>query len=101
MASFQNIIIVGAGPAGLLLALLLAKAGIRVSVLEKESQPTDETRAVFYQPVSFFEFKRAGVFDDVMQRLSIRDLPAGGTWMGNDYLDSEVVEWLLLHSISL
>ena len=67
MAPIKNIIIVGAGPAGLLLALLLSNAGINVKVLEKEDRPTDQTRAVFYQPISMFEFRRAGIFDDVQE----------------------------------
>lgn len=62
----NGVTIVGAGPAGLLLALLLAKAGIKsIKVLEKDHGPTDETRAVFYLPVSLFEFERAGILGDV------------------------------------
>lgn len=70
MLSSNNVIIVGAGPAGSLLGLLLAKANISVTVLEKDDMPTDETRAVFYQPVSLYEFKRAGILDDVMAAAS-------------------------------
>ena len=62
----DGVTIVGAGPAGLLLAILLAKSGIKgVKVVEKDSGPTDETRAVFYLPVSMFEFERAGILTDV------------------------------------
>lgn len=80
MSTLRNIIIVGAGPAGLTLALLLAKTGINVQVLEQASAPTNETRAVFYQPVSLFEFERAGILDDVLQSalhprsVSVRDI---------------------------
>lgn len=66
MAPISSIIIVGAGPAGLLLGLLLVRAGIpSVKILERELHPTDETRAVFYQPIAFHEFKRAGVMEAV------------------------------------
>lgn len=62
----DGVTIVGAGPAGLLLAILLAKSGIKgIKVVEKDSGPTDETRAVFYLPVSMFEFERAGILTDV------------------------------------
>lgn len=64
----SRIVIVGAGPAGLTLSLLLAKANIPSLVLEKEPQPADDTRAVFYNAVTQFEFKRAGIYDDVMDR---------------------------------
>jgi 2-polyprenyl-6-methoxyphenol hydroxylase-like FAD-dependent oxidoreductase len=68
MARVQSIAIVGAGPAGLILALLLAKSGIqnlRIRLLEREAGPTNQTRAVFFMPVSQFEFERAGILEDV------------------------------------
>lgn len=62
----SSIIIVGAGPAGLLLGALLARAGISsIKILERDLCPTSETRAVFYQPVSFREFQRAGIMEAV------------------------------------
>lgn len=80
MPLINNTIIVGAGPAGLTLALLLAKAGIQVRLLEQAAKPTEETRAVFYNVVSQHEFKRAGVYDDIVNhgfvtnRVAFRDL---------------------------
>ena len=88
----MRIIIVGAGPAGLVLALLLARHGIDAQILEQDSTFTDETRAVFYQPVSLFEFRRAEIEDEVLEAalhprsVSFRDirgkklfnLPSGG-----------------------
>lgn len=68
MSITNGVTVVGAGPAGLLLALLLAKAGVKgIKVLEKDDGPTDETRAVFYMPVSLFEFERAGILKDVTE----------------------------------
>jgi len=64
--AISSIIIVGAGPAGLLLGALLAKAGIpSIRILERDSCPTDDARAVFYQPIALREFKRAGIIDAV------------------------------------
>ena len=65
--AINSIIIVGAGPSGLLLTLLLARLTSipSITVLERDASPTNETRAVFYQPVAFYEFKRAGIFDAV------------------------------------
>ncbi|KAM3511193.1 hypothetical protein MY11210_005183 [Beauveria gryllotalpidicola] len=68
MPMTNAVTIVGAGPAGLQRALLLAKAGIiNIKVLEKDDGPTDETRAVFYLPVSLFEFERAGILQYVTE----------------------------------
>jgi 2-polyprenyl-6-methoxyphenol hydroxylase-like FAD-dependent oxidoreductase len=72
--------IVGAGPAGLTLALLLAKAGIQVRLLEQAAKPTEETRAIFYNVVSQHECKRAGVYDNIVNhgfvtnQVAFRDL---------------------------
>lgn len=64
--SIKKVIIVGAGPAGLLLALLLSKTGIQVDVLEQYAAPTNETRAIIYQAISQAEFKRAGILEEVI-----------------------------------
>lgn len=60
-----SVIIVGAGPSGLLLAQLLTKSGIRnIRLLERDTTPTNDHRAVLYQSISFHEFKRAGIMKD-------------------------------------
>lgn len=80
MQSTPEVIIIGAGPAGLTLSLLLARNNIQSLVLEKSLLPTDDTRAVFYNAASQFEFERAGILDQVNQRgfhinaASFRDL---------------------------
>lgn len=68
MSASTEVLIVGAGPAGLMLSLLLARAKIPSLVLEKMATPTEDMRAVFYNAASQFEFKRAGIHDDVFQR---------------------------------
>ncbi|WP_082972572.1 FAD-dependent monooxygenase, partial [Mycobacterium sp. 1245852.3] len=42
-----DVVIVGAGPSGLLLACELALAGVRPTVLERDTQPSDEHKANF------------------------------------------------------
>src|SRR5882757_1479631 len=59
------VIIVGAGPSGLLLALILAKKGIHVHVLEASAELDDSPRAAYYSPPAAYELRRAGVIDDV------------------------------------
>lgn len=56
---------VGAGPAGLLLALLLAKQGIAVQVLDSAQQLDSQPRATHYAPPAVYELRRAGVIEDV------------------------------------
>lgn len=57
--------IVGAGPAGLLLAILLSKHGIPVQLLEKAKDVDPQPRATHYAPVAVRELIRAGVIDKV------------------------------------
>lgn len=63
-----QVLIVGAGPAGLMLSLLLARAHISSLVLETAAHPTEDMRAVFYNAASQFEFRRAGILDEVRRR---------------------------------
>ncbi|KAL4789480.1 hypothetical protein BDV19DRAFT_25261 [Aspergillus venezuelensis] len=64
----NKVIIVGAGPSGLLLGLLLAKAGIHVELLDAESKVSDQPRAAHYASPAAYELDRAGVLDDVKAR---------------------------------
>ena len=59
---------VGAGPSGLVLALLLAKKGISVTVVEKSDEYDKQPRASFYSLPAIYELKRAGVMDEVNKR---------------------------------
>ncbi|KAL1866736.1 hypothetical protein Daus18300_006680 [Diaporthe australafricana] len=74
-----KIIIVGAGPAGLTLALLLAKQGIHVVVLETADRLDDQPRATHYSPPALHEIERAGVLDDVRSHPNAF-IPNGLTW---------------------
>ncbi|KAK3710338.1 hypothetical protein LTR37_010404 [Vermiconidia calcicola] len=65
MGASKEVIIVGAGPSGLLLALLLAKHGISVTLIEKSSEYDKQPRASFYSYPAQYEFKRAGIMEDV------------------------------------
>ena len=60
-----KIIIVGAGPSGLLLALLLAKQNIHVTVMDLGTELDKQPRATHYAAPAVHELRRAGVIDDV------------------------------------
>ncbi|KAJ6779691.1 hypothetical protein PWT90_07030 [Aphanocladium album] len=70
-----KILIVGAGPAGLLLALLLSQQNIPSVVLESWPHLDTRLRAVQYGVPASRVFRRAGVLDDI-RRASIPKFPA-------------------------
>ncbi|KAK4149723.1 para-nitrophenol 4-monooxygenase [Chaetomidium leptoderma] len=70
---FSKILIVGAGPSGLLLALLLAKHGIPVHILEAASHLDQQPRAAHYGPPAIPEFVRAGIADTIRARGMLLD----------------------------
>jgi 2-polyprenyl-6-methoxyphenol hydroxylase-like FAD-dependent oxidoreductase len=77
----HQVIIVGAGPAGLLLAILLAKQDIRVTVLEKSVEIDRNPRASFYSSPAIYELRRAGLMEDIMKKAFV---PSGVAWRHMD-----------------
>lgn len=73
----SQVIIVGAGPAGLIIALMLAQKGIRSTVLEKATGTDRNPRASFYNTPTIYELRRAGLMDDIMKKAFV---PDGVTW---------------------
>ncbi|KAI1205621.1 FAD/NAD(P)-binding domain-containing protein [Annulohypoxylon truncatum] len=65
---FEKVIIVGAGPSGLLLALLLSKHGISVEVLEASHELDKQPRAAIYGSPAIPDLRRAGVIDEIRRR---------------------------------
>lgn len=62
---FKKILIVGAGPAGLLLALLLSKHGIPVTILEMAAELDQQPRAAHYGAPAMPDLVRAGIMDEL------------------------------------
>lgn len=59
--TFNKVIIVGAGPVGLLLAYMLAQQNVEVVVLESDKELNKQPRGIAYGPpaveyVAFFTF---------------------------------------------
>lgn len=63
-----SVLIVGAGPVGLITALRLAQADIQVICLEAEVSIVRSPRAMVYHPVVTKEFERLGILADVRER---------------------------------
>lgn len=67
-AADADVIIVGAGPVGLVTALGLARAGVRVRVLEREPAIVDSPRAIVYHWTVLEGLDQLGMLDDVAAR---------------------------------
>jgi len=63
-----EVLIVGAGPVGLLSALALAQQKVRVTVIEAESALNDSPRAAVYFPTSLLAIQELGVLEDLDRR---------------------------------
>ena len=61
----NKVLVVGAGPSGLLLSLLLARAGIVVTLLEAADSIDTRPRAAHYAPSAIRVLAQAGVLDDI------------------------------------
>ncbi|CZR50380.1 related to 3-(3-Hydroxyphenyl)propionate 2-hydroxylase [Phialocephala subalpina] len=64
--SSSAVTIIGAGPVGLYAALLLGRAGIDVQVFDAEQFVSQSPRAIAYFPVVLGDFKKSGIYDDVV-----------------------------------
>jgi 2-polyprenyl-6-methoxyphenol hydroxylase-like FAD-dependent oxidoreductase len=66
-----DVLVVGAGPVGLLAALGLAQAGASVMVVEAEGDVSDSPRAAVYFATSLIALQELGLLDD-LDRLGVR-----------------------------
>jgi len=60
-----DVLIVGAGPVGLLSALALVQAGVRVTVIEAADQISDAPRAAVYVPSTALVLDRLGILAEL------------------------------------
>ena len=67
IGSIDGVLVSGAGPVGLVTALRLARAGIKVVVVDSEPAIRDEPRAAVYHSPVVERFARLGVLEDLQQ----------------------------------
>ena len=63
--SKDSVLVVGAGPVGLVVALKLARTGIPVTVIEAEAEIASDPRAVVYHPPTVEALDQLGVLEDM------------------------------------
>ena len=63
-----HVLIVGAGPTGLVLALWLTRLGVRVRIIDKTTEPGTTSRAVAVQARTLELYGQIGLADAVVER---------------------------------
>src|SRR5438046_4030600 len=63
-----GVLIVGAGPTGLVLALWLTKLGVRVRIVDKTAEPGTTSRAVAVQARTLELYRQVGLGETVAER---------------------------------
>src|SRR5271155_610157 len=67
-ASDTDVLIVGAGPTGLVLALWLTRLGVRVRLVDKTAEPGTTSRALAVQARTLEFYSQIGLAEAVVQR---------------------------------
>ena len=86
-----SVLVVGAGPVGLVLACDLARRGVAIRVIDKLTEPTDESRAIIVHARSLEMMERLGVVDSLIAsgvHTVAAEFHAGGKVLGRVGLDT-------------
>ena len=63
-----DVLIIGAGPTGLVLALWLTRLGVRVRIVDKTAEPGTTSRALAVQARTLELYSQIGLADAVVER---------------------------------
>jgi len=85
-----DVLVVGAGPVGALAALLLARRGHRVIIIDREATISDSPRAVVYLPQSLGSLKEAGILGDLRARGLIPSTGPGWRYVSDHKVVAEL-----------
>jgi 3-(3-hydroxy-phenyl)propionate hydroxylase/6-hydroxy-3-succinoylpyridine 3-monooxygenase len=87
----EKVIVVGAGPVGLITALGLAQAGIEVEIVDRDTEIGTSPRAIAHWFMLLPEFEKLGVLEELVE--------AGYTGTALNYVDFETKE-IITHDLS-
>src|SRR5438094_10323648 len=65
--SDTQVLVVGAGPTGLVLALYLTRLGVRVRIVDKAAEPGTTSRAIAVQARTLEVYRQVGLADAAVQ----------------------------------
>lgn len=92
MTSFDtDVLVVGAGPVGLVLAVELARRGVATRIIDRRTEPTDESRAVVVHARSLEMMDAMGVVDAIVdsgRRTTALHFHADGKMLADVPLDT-------------
>lgn len=77
--SRSDVLIIGAGPTGLVLALWLAKQGIKVRILDKEDGPGTTSRALTIQARTLELYRQLDLTDEILEKG--HEVPGANLWV--------------------
>src|SRR5579864_2611468 len=80
--SDTDVFVVGAGPTGLVLALWLARWGVRVRIVDKTEEPGTTSRALAVQARTLELYSQLGLADAVVERG--RKFVAANLWVAGE-----------------
>ena len=82
MAQRSDVLIVGAGPTGLVLALWLTKLGVRARIIDKTSEPGTTSRALAVQARTMELYRQLGLTESVLAEG--HKVPAINLWVKSE-----------------
>src|SRR5262245_366858 len=87
-ATQTQVLVVGAGPTGLVLALWLRRFGVPVRIIDKTAEPETTSRAVAVQARTLEFYRQIGLADAVVARG--REVSAANVWVAGRHVTQAV-----------
>src|SRR5437867_13228531 len=84
-----DVLVVGAGPTGLVLALWLTRLGIRVRIIDKTSEPGTTSRALAVQARTLELYHQIGLADAIVE--AGRKATAANLWVAGKHVARAVL----------